>query len=102
MKQIAETNNYELMIVISSKYTENEIKNIAFNYAEQLQKLGAISINVVSRGRHNLSYKKKKNRNGYFVEIYFHSSPQLLSNYRAKLKIDKNIIRSLAFNLSRK
>ena len=60
MKQIAETNNYELMIVISSKYTENEIKNIAFNYAEQLQKLGAISINVVSRGRHNLSYKKKK------------------------------------------
>jgi ribosomal protein S6 len=100
MKQIAETNNYELMIVISSKYPENEIKNIALSYAEQLQKLGAISINVISRGCHSLSYKNTKNKRGYFVEIYFYSSPQLLTMYCKKLKIDKNIIRSFVTNLT--
>jgi ribosomal protein S6 len=99
MKLISETNNYEIMVIISSQYAEHEIKNIAFNYAQQLQKLGAIAITVISRGRHDLFYKRKKNKTGYFVEISFNSVPQILPIYRAKLEIDKNVIHSSAFNL---
>lgn len=100
MKKISETNNYELMVVVSSECTEVELKNIAFNYAQQLKKLGAISISVVSRGRRDFAYPIKNRKTGYFVEIYFNSSPQVLPIYETKLKLDRNVIRSLLSNLS--
>jgi ribosomal protein S6 len=100
MKKINETNNYELMVVVSSECTETELKNIAFNYAQELKKLGAVSISVVSRGRRDFAYITKKIKTGYFVEIYFNSSPQVLPIYETKLKLDKNVIRSLLSNVS--
>ena len=95
MKKISDTNNYELVVIVSSECTEVQLKNIAFNYAQQLKKLGALTISVVSKGRKDFFYKIRKTNNGYFVEIYFNSSPQVLPNYQTKLKLDKNVIRSL-------
>ena len=99
MKRISETNNYELMVVVSSDCTEAELKNIAFRYAQQLKTLGALSISVVSRGRRDFAYPTKKVKTGYFVEMYFNSSPKLLPIYETKLKLDNNVIRSLITNL---
>jgi ribosomal protein S6 len=100
MQKIRETNNYESMVIVSSQCSEAELKNIAFNYAQQLKKLGASSISVVSRGRRDFAYTIKRSKTGYFVEMYFNSSPQILPIYETKLKLDKNIIRSLTTNLS--
>jgi ribosomal protein S6 len=38
---------------------------------------------------------------GYFVEIYFNSSPKVLPIYQTKLKLDKDIIRSSIINLDK-
>lgn len=99
MKQIFETNNYESMVVVASNCTEAELKTIAFSYAQQLKKLGASEISVISRGRRNFAYITKKIKTGYFVEIYFNSSPQILPIIENKLRLDKNIIRSLITHL---
>jgi ribosomal protein S6 len=99
MKQIKDTNNYESMVVISSQCTEAKLKIIAFGYAQQLKKLGASDISVVSRGRRDFAYSSKRSQIGYFVEMYFNSSPQILPIYKNKLKLDKNIIRSFITNL---
>jgi ribosomal protein S6 len=99
MKQIKATNNYESMVIISSQCTEAELKMIAFDYAQQLKKLGASDISVVSRGRRDFAYTSKNARIGYFVEMYFNTSPQILPIYENKLKLDKNVIRSLITNL---
>jgi ribosomal protein S6 len=100
MKSISATSSYESMVVVSSDCSEAELKNIAFNYAQQLKKLGALSISVVSRGRRDFAYRTKNAKTGYFVEIYFHSSPHIVPIFQTKLKLDKNIIRSLILNLA--
>ena len=101
MKQIAATNNYESMVVLSSKCSQAELLDIAYQYAQQLKKLGALSISVVSRGRRDLAYTVNKEKTGYFIEMYFNSSPNILSIFQTKLKLDKNVLRSLVINLDK-
>ena len=48
MKILTDTNTYESMVVLSSQCTEAELKEIAFSYAQQLKKLGASDISVIS------------------------------------------------------
>jgi ribosomal protein S6 len=100
MKQISYTNNYESIVILSSQCTEAELKIIAFSYARQLKKLGASDISVVSRGRRDFISTLKRVQIGYFIEIYFNSSPQILPIYQNKLRLDKNVIRSLITNLN--
>ena len=100
MKKINETNNYESMVVVSSNCTEVELKAIAYSYAQKLKKLGASEISVVSRGRRDFAYKTKNSKTGYFVEMYFNQSPQILPIYENKLKLDKNVLRSLITKLT--
>ena len=100
MKQIKKTNSYESMVILSSQCTETELKTIALNYAKQLKKLGASDISVISRGRRDFAYTTKKTKTGYFIEMYFTSSPQVLPLYETKLKLDKNVIRYLVTNLA--
>jgi len=100
MKQLSSTNNYEAMVIISSHCNEAELKMIAFGYAQQLKKLGASDISVVSRGRRDFAYTSKGAKIGYFVEMHFTSSPQVLPLYENKLKLDKNVIRALITNVN--
>ena len=90
------------MVVLSSNCSEVELKEIAFSYAPQLKKLGASDISVISRGRRDFAYTTKKTKTGYFIEMYFTSSPQVLPLYETKLKLDKNVIRYLVTNLATK
>tara|TARA_B100000989_G_C19242046_1_gene344472 strand:- start:91 stop:399 length:309 start_codon:yes stop_codon:yes gene_type:complete len=100
MKVLTDKNIYESMVVLSSHCTEGELKEIAFSYAQQLKKLGASDISVISRGRRDFAYTTKKTKTGYFIEMYFTSSPQVLPLYETKLKLDKNVIRYLVTNLA--
>lgn len=95
MKKLKETNSYESMVILSSACNETELKIIAFGYAQQLKKLGASDISVISRGRRHFAYPLKKNDVGYFIEMYFKCSPQILPVYKNKLKLDKKVIRSI-------
>ena len=87
MKLVNATTNYESMVVLSSNCTDEELKDIASKYAQQLKKLGALSISVISRGCRDFAYKTKFAKMGYFVEIYFNSSPKVLPIYQTKLKL---------------
>ena len=62
MKILTDTNTYESMVVLSSQCTEAELKEIAFSYAQQLKKLGASDISVISRGRRDFAYTAKKQK----------------------------------------
>ena len=42
MVTLKERNDYESMVVLSSQCTELELKDIAFTYAQQLKRLGAL------------------------------------------------------------
>jgi ribosomal protein S6 len=48
---------YEMMILLTEEFNDNELKTWAFNYAKTLRKLNASEISVISRGKRDLSYE---------------------------------------------
>ena len=89
---------YEMMILLTEEFNDNELKNWAFNYAKTLRKLNASEISVISRGKRDLSYEIVNQKRGNFIQINFSSMPKRIENFSSSLKFDSNVLRFLVLN----
>ena len=89
---------YEMMILLTEEFNDNELKNWAFNYAKTLRKLNASEISVISRGKRDLSYEIVNQKRGNFIQINFSSIPKRVENFSSSLKFDSNVLRFLVLN----
>jgi len=89
---------YEMMIVLTENFKENELKNWSFNYAKTLRKSNASNISVISRGKRNLSYEIKSQNRGNFIQINFSSIPKYIDSFSSSLKFDSSVLRFLVIN----
>ena len=86
---------YEMIILLSEEFNDSELKTWAFNYAKSLQNLSASDISVVSRGKRDLAYWIKNQKQGNFIQINFSSLPKYLNRFVQDLKFDSNVLRFL-------
>jgi len=89
---------YEIMIVLTENFVDNELKTWAFNYAKLLRKLNAKEISVISRGKRDLAYGIKNQSKGNYIQINFSSTSGFIKDFRNKLKFDSNVLRFLVIN----
>ena len=89
---------YEMMILLTEEFNDNELKTWAFNYAKTLRKLNASEISVISRGKRDLSYEIANQKRGNFIQINFSSIPKYLDTFSSSLKFDSNVLRFLILN----
>ena len=89
---------YEMMILLTEEFNDNELKTWAFNYAKTLRKLNASEISVISRGKRDLSYEIANQKRGNFIQINFSSMPKRIENFSSSLKFDSNVLRFLILN----
>jgi len=89
---------YEIMILLTEEFNDNELKTWVFNYAKNLRKFNACDISVISRGKHNLSYSIKNKMKGNYIQLNFSSMPKYIHNFSNILKMDSNVLRFLVFN----
>jgi len=89
---------YEMMILLTEEFNDNELKTWAFNYAKTLRKLNASEISVISRGKRDLSYEIMNQKRGNFIQINFSSMPKRIENFSSSLKFDSNVLRFLVLN----
>jgi ribosomal protein S6 len=89
---------YEMMILLTEEFNDNELKTWAFNYAKTLRKLNASEISVISRGKRDLSYEISNQKRGNFIQINFSSIPKYLDAFSSGLKFDSNVLRFLILN----
>ena len=92
------TIKYEMMILLTEEFNDNELKTWAFNYAKALRKLNASEISVISRGKRDLSYEIANQKRGNFIQINFSSIPKHIENFSSSLKFDSNVLRFLILN----
>jgi len=92
------TIKYEMMILLTEEFNDNELKTWAFNYAKTLRKLNASEISVISRGKRDLSYEIANQKRGNFIQINFSSIPKRVENFSSSLKFDSNVLRFLVLN----
>ena len=89
---------YEMMILLTEEFNDNELKNWAFNYAKALRKLNASEISVISRGKRDLAYEISNQKRGNFIQINFSSIPKHAEEFLSSLKFDINVLRFLILN----
>ena len=89
---------YEIMILLTEEFNENELKTWVFDYAKNLRKFNVCDISVVSRGKRNLSYPIDNKFKGNYIQFNFSGIPKYISNFSNILKMDSNVLRFLIFN----
>lgn len=89
---------YEIMILLTEEFNDNELKTWVFNYAKNLRKFNVCDISVISRGKHNLAYSINNRMKGNYIQLNFSSRPKYLSNFANILKLDSHVLRFLIFN----
>ena len=92
------TVKYDMMILLTEDFSDNELKTWAFNYAKNLQNLSASEISVISRGKRDLAYGINTQKKGSFIQINFSSMPKYLDKFVGDLKFDTNVLRFLILN----
>jgi len=95
---MATTKNYEMIILLSEDFNDNELKNWAFEYAQELQKLNASEISVISRGKRLLAYTITRYKKANFIQINFKSTAKSSNVFSNNLKFDQNVLRYSVFN----
>lgn len=89
---------YEIMILLTEEFNDNELKTWVFNYAKNLRKFSVCDISVISRGKHNLAYSINKEVKGNYIQLNFSSVPKYLNTFLNILKLDSHVLRFLVFN----
>ena len=89
---------YEMMILLTEEFNDNELKTWVFNYAKTLRKFSVCDISVISRGKHNLTYPITNKTKGNYIQLNFSSMPKYITNFSKILKLDSNVLRFLVFN----
>jgi ribosomal protein S6 len=89
---------YEIMILLTEEFNDNELKTWVFNYAKNLRKFSVCDISVISRGKHNLAYPIDNKLKGNYIQLNFSSMPKYIEDFSKVLKMDSNVLRFLVFN----
>ena len=89
---------YEIMILLTEEFNENELKKWVFNYAKTLKKFNVSDISVISRGKHNLAYPINTKMKGNYIQLNLSSMPKYIINFSKLLIMDLNVLRFVVLN----
>ena len=89
---------YEIMIILTEEFNDNQLKSWVFSCAKNLRKFNACNISVISRGKHNLSYSINNRTKGNYIQLNFSSMPKYINVFSNILKMDSNVLRFLVLN----
>lgn len=90
---------YELMVVLESTVTDEEVPEAV----EKLQRLildhGAIGEETEVQGRRRLAYPVRKRDDATFVVSHFELEPDKVSDLESGLRLEQQIVRNLLLRL---
>lgn len=89
---------YEIMILLTEEFNDNEVKAWVFNLAKMLRQFSLSDISVISRGKLKLSYPIDNRMEGTYIQLNFSGMPKFISNISKILKMDSHIIRFLVID----
>lgn len=85
-------NKYESVIIVNPNLDEKEIDEIMQKVKEIIEEKGTVT-KVDKMGMKKLAYEIKKNKEGYYIVIYFSCDPSIISELERYYRITENIIK---------
>lgn len=85
-------NEYESVIIIKPNLEEGEIEGIITGITDLINQNGEVT-KVEKMGVKKLAYEIQKNKEGYYIVIYFEADPSIISELERNYRINENIIK---------
>jgi len=98
----ATTNQYEFTYIITPVLSEEQIKDTVKRVNKLVESNGGKVLEVDEWGSRRLTYQIKKKRNGYYVNMYFEASGEIVIRLERAMEIDDNILRYLTLRMDKK
>lgn len=98
----APVNTYELTYIVNAVLSDQQIKDVVARISRFLQDNGAEILESNEWGTRRLAYPIRKKRNGYYVNLFFRSTGDLIARLERALEIDDDILRYLTLRLDTK
>lgn len=90
---------YELMYIVGSKVSDDQIPQVTEEVKKFIQDSGGIIEKHEDLGKKKLAYPIKKSRNGYYVAVNFSAPSEKVNEIEHKIRTSQNLIRHLIINL---
>lgn len=84
---------YELLYIVGTQFTDQEIAGIQSKIDEMLTQVGAKVLKTQNLGKIKLAYPIKKIRHGSYVLSYFDAEPPVIMDLNRRLGLAEEILR---------
>lgn len=90
--------NYEIMFIVKTTISEDEVKSVVKKFQDVLTTDGAKINNFNEMGQRELAYEIKKLKNGFYFVIDCDANDTTIKEFDRLALIDSNIIRHIIIN----
>ena len=94
--------SYQSILILKSDLDEAQVDQALEKVSEFLKKNGGSCLKIEKWGKKRLAYRVKKNRFGYYLNIYHTCGNQSVSSLETEYKLFEQVIRYLVVRLSDK
>lgn len=84
---------YEILYIVSSQFTDNEIEEVTKRVAAILAKHGAEIFKQENLGKIKLAYPINRMRHGTYILAYFNAEPETLKKINSELGLSGEALR---------
>ncbi len=98
----AQVNTYEFTYIVNAVLGDDQIKGVVARVTRFVEEHGGEIIEVDEWGTRRLSFPIRKKRNGYYVNMYFRSSGEIIPRLERALEIDDDILRYITLKMDAK
>lgn len=86
-------NQYELLYIVGTQYTDPEVQEIQKKIAALIEKTGAKILRNENVGKIRLAYIVKKARHGSYILVHFDADPSVIQELNRQLGLTEEILR---------
>lgn len=87
---------YEILVIVDSRPTDEEVAALLTQLGEQLAGLGAEVTNVDNWGKRRLAYDIRKQREGTYVVFTVSAEPSMVKEFERQLRLNESVLRFLS------
>ena len=85
--------SYETIYLLKPDITEDSLLKIIEQYQGILVERGAKNISIENRGRRQLKYPIKRNKDGVYIQMNYEATGEVTNLIEKSMKINETIIR---------
>ncbi len=91
-------NKYESVVIINPNVDEEAVKSLVAKFTEIINNDGKLE-KVDELGKRKLAYEIAKNKEGYYIVLYFEANPNLIAELERNYRIIDTVIKFMTIKV---